>query len=191
MGMFVSISHWFERGYDGLFTIVCAVNKRHCYVSHVKQSPRISRARRRRNRKQQQQHVFLPPPSDVSQWRQKRFPLTNLIWLNTRSFHVRSSLEHNRSSEDVNVPKVCPAVRRPKTTTTIVSLEKLTQTNSLINTDYEYLRRDKRKADDATVVSTRRQKGRFVSNEGSRTNLLLFMPSTTLATQETNIFLYY
>ena len=51
--------------------------------------------------------------------------ITNFVWLNIRSFHVRSSFEHNRSNVVVNEFKVCPAVRRPKTTTTIVIFEEI------------------------------------------------------------------
>jgi hypothetical protein len=53
-----------------------------------------------------------------------------------RSFHVRSSLEHNRSNDVVSVFKVCPDVRRPNTTTTIASFRRFIQRKFFKTTDY-------------------------------------------------------
>lgn len=65
--------------------------------------------------------------------------LTNFNWLNIRSFHVRSSLAHNLSRDDVKAFKVCPAVRRPTMTTTIVIKRRFIQRNLFRTTDYENL----------------------------------------------------
>ena len=49
------------------------------------------------------------------------FVLTSFVWLKMRSFHVRSSFEHKRSNELVNLLIVCPSVRSANTTTAIVN----------------------------------------------------------------------
>jgi hypothetical protein len=65
------------------------------------------------------------------------------VSLNIRSFHVRSSLEHNRSNDVVNEFKVSPAVRRPNTITTIIIFRRFIRRNFFKTTDY-YLKLKKK-----------------------------------------------